>query len=248
MTTPASTTQTAGSTTSTNKATAGATPATTSTTAGAASAQASGLFTVPDGDFFSTAKAVVASNAVATNEDLTKIQEIWKDMKVPSDTIAQAAWDLVRHCADVGSSAQTEMIGTGPYSNGVSRARLAAAIKEVCTLRQFCKKYAPVVWNWMLANNSPPASWQAQGFKPEHKFAAFDFFDGVTNPAAIMPKEGLIRPPSEAEMNAAQTAAFVKITKARAQSSDFASLDAAVTRGRITGTTVAEAVVTLPPP
>nr|QTU67789.1 coat protein [Potato virus X] len=240
MTTPASTTQSAGSTTSAT--------ATTTTTAGATPANASGLFTIPDGDFFSTAKAVVASNAVATNEDLTKIQEIWKDMKIPSDTMAQAAWDLVRHCADVGSSAQTEMIGTGPYSNGVSRARLAAAIKEVCTLRQFCKKYAPVVWNWMLTNNSPPANWHAQGFKPEHKFAAFDFFDGVTNPAAITPREGLIRPPSEAEMNAAQTAAFVKITKARAQSNDFASLDAAVTRGRITGTTVAEAVVSLPPP
>nr|ALI93726.1 coat protein [Potato virus X] len=237
MSAPASTTQATGSTTSTNTKTAGATPAT-----------ASGLFTIPDGDFFSTARAIVASNAVATNEDLSKIEAIWKDMKVPTDTMAQAAWDLVRHCADVGSSAQTEMIDTGPYSNGISRARLAAAIKEVCTLRQFCMKYAPVVWNWMLTNNSPPANWQAQGFKPEHKFAAFDFFNGVTNPAAIMPKEGLIRPPSEAEMNAAQTAAFVKITKARAQSNDFASLDAAVTRGRITGTTTSEAVVTLPPP
>nr|CAA82531.1 coat protein [Potato virus X] len=237
MSAPASTTQATGSTTSTTTKTAGATPAT-----------ASGLFTIPDGDFFSTARAIVASNAVATNQDLNKIEAIWKDMKVPTDTMAQAAWDLVRHCVDVGSSAQTEMIDTGPYSNGISRARLAAAIKEVCTLRQFCMKYAPVVWNWMLTNNSPPANWQAQGFKPEHKFAAFDFFNGVTNPAAIMPKEGLIRPPSEAEMNAAQTAAFVKITKARAQSNDFASLDAAVTRGRITGTTTAEAVVTLPPP
>nr|P07699.2 RecName: Full=Coat protein; AltName: Full=Capsid protein; Short=CP [Potato virus X]AAA47171.1 capsid protein [Potato virus X] len=237
MSAPASTTQATGSTTSTTTKTAGATPAT-----------ASGLFTIPDGDFFSTARAVVASDAVATNEDLSEIEAVWKDMKVPTDTMAQAAWDLVRHCADVGSSAQTEMIDTGPYSNGISRARLAAAIKEVCTLRQFCMKYAPVVWNWMLTNNSPPANWQAQGFKPEHKFAAFDFFNGVTNPAAIMPKEGLIRPPSEAEMNAAQTAAFVKITKARAQSNDFASLDAAVTRGRITGTTTAEAVVTLPPP
>nr|AIL90357.1 coat protein [Potato virus X] len=237
MSAPASTTQATGSTTSTTTKTAGATPAT-----------ASGLFTIPDGDFFCTARAVVASNAVATSEDLSKIEAIWKEMKVPTDTMAQAAWDLVRHCADVGSSAQTEMIDTGPYSNGISRARLAAAIKEVCTLRQFCMKYAPVVWNWMLTNNSPPANWQAQGFKPEHKFAAFDFFNGVTNPAAIMPKEGLIRPPSEAEMNAAQTAAFVKITKARAQSNDFASLDAAVTRGRITGTTTAEAVVTLPPP
>nr|QTU69059.1 coat protein [Potato virus X] len=237
MSAPASTTQATGSTTSTTTKTAGATPAT-----------ASGLFTIPDGDFFNTARAIVASNAVATNEDLSKIEAIWKDMKVPTDTMAQAAWDLVRHCADVGSSAQTEMIDAGPYSNGISRARLAAAIKEVCTLRQFCMKYAPVVWNWMLTNNSPPANWQAQGFKPEHKFAAFDFFNGVTNPAAIMPKEGLIRPPSEAEMNAAQTAAFVKITKARAQSNDFASLDAAVTRGRITGTTTAEAVVTLPPP
>nr|ADG36604.1 coat protein [Potato virus X] len=237
MSAPASTTQATGSTTSTTTKTAGATPAT-----------ASGLFTIPDGDFFNTARAIVASNAVATNEDLSKIEAIWKDMKVPTDTMAQAAWDLVRHCADVGSSAQTEMIDTGPYSNGISRARLAAAIKEVCTLRQFCMKYAPVVWNWMLTNNSPPANWQAQGFKPEHKFAAFDFFNGVTNPAAIMPKEGLIRPPSEAEMNAAQTAAFVKIIKARAQSNDFASLDAAVTRGRITGTTTAEAVVTLPPP
>nr|ALJ33094.1 coat protein [Potato virus X] len=237
MSAPASTTQATGSTTSTTTKTAGATPAT-----------ASGLFTIPDGDFFSTARAIVASNAVATNEDLSKIEAIWKDMKVPTDTMAQAAWDLVRHCADVGSSAQTEMIDTGPYSNGISRARLAAAIKEVCTLRQFCMKYAPVVWNWMLTNNSPPANWQAQGFKPEHKFAAFDFFNGVTNPAAIMPKEGVIRPPSEGEMNAAQTAAFVKITKARAQSNDFASLDAAVTRGRITGTTTAEAVVTLPPP
>nr|AAA73480.1 coat protein [Potato virus X] len=237
MSAPASTTQATGSTTSTTTKTAGATPAT-----------ASGLFTIPDGDFFSTARAIVASNAVATNEDLSKIEAIWKDMKVPTDTMAQAAWDLVTHCADVGSSAQTEMIDTGPSSNGISRARLAAAIKEVCTLRQFCMKYAPVVWMWMLTNNSPPANWQAQGFKPEHKFAAFDFFNGVTNPAAIMPKEGLIRPPSEAEMNAAQTAAFVKITKARAQSNDFASLDAAVTRGRITGTTTTEAVVTLPPP
>nr|QZA75390.1 capsid protein [Potato virus X] len=237
MSAPVITTQATGSTTPTTTKTAGATPAT-----------ASGLFTIPDGDFFNTARAIVASNAVATSEDLRKIEAIWKDMKVPTDTMAQAAWDLVRHCADVGSSAQTEMIDTGPYSNGISRARLAAAIKEVCTLRQFCMKYAPVVWNWMLTNNSPPANWQAQGFKPEHKFAAFDFFNGVTNPAAIMPKEGLIRPPSEAEMNAAQTAAFVKITKARAQSNDFASLDAAVTRGRITGTTTAEAVVTLPPP
>lgn len=68
------------------------------------------------------------------------------------------------------------------------------------------------------------------GYTEETKYAAFDFFDGVTNSAALEPPTGLARMPSDKELSANQTNKYVSLVRAR--QSGFVSTAAEITHGR----------------
>ncbi|AIB00373.1 coat protein [Yam virus X] len=173
------------------------------------------------------------SNSVATTDQIKAIAAQLIAIGVPSDTIASTFWDVARHCADVGSSAFITLVGT--TSTGVKRSTVAGVIRLNCTLRQFCMFYAKIVWNKMLLDDSPPANWQALNYNEAERFAAFDFFTGVTHKAALNPASGLVRQPTPAEILANQTNARVAIFRSRAQSNNLATTATELTQGRITG-------------
>jgi hypothetical protein len=151
------------------------------------------------------------TNKVATGLQIEAIKNLLKEMKVGDEAILFTMVDLVMHCVDVGSSAQTKLVGQSPYATGRTREELAGAVKSVCTLRQFGAFFAQIAWNLMIKNLRPPANWSSLGFKESTKFAAFDFFYGVEHASSLKPKEGLVRTPNDAERSANQTSKMVSI-------------------------------------
>lgn len=146
-------------------------------------------------------KYVAVSNAVATREQISALVDKLKTATIKVDNVALGFWDIARHCADVGSTSTVQLTGVcEPF--GEDRQLIAGFIRSVCTLRQFCMFYAKVIWNMMLTDNLPPANWQRLGYKEETRYAAFDFFTGVTHNAALEPAGGLIRSPSQNEIHA----------------------------------------------
>ena len=118
-------------------------------------------------------------------------------MGLAANETGPAMWDLARAYADVQSSKSAQLIGATPSNPALSRRALAAQFDRInITPRQFCMYFAKVVWNILLDSNIP-ANWAKLGYQEDTKFAAFDFFDGVTNPASLQPADGLIRQPNE---------------------------------------------------
>lgn len=105
--------------------------------------------------------------------------------------------------ADQGTSPNTEYVGTielKALKSCVQAQDLAEFIKKFTTLRAFARFYAKVVYNTMRSLNRPPANWIGKGYPPTLRFAAFDFFDGVSDPEAMVPLGGFKFVPSDAEM------------------------------------------------
>lgn len=118
-------------------------------------------------------------------------------------------------CADQGSSQATALQGqnqTVPFS-----AMSAHIIRSYGTTRQYCMYYAKVVWNALLKAKRAPASWQKRHFDRANRFAAFDFFQGVANEGGLMPKEGLVRMPTEGEILANEANREIAITLSQSQ-------------------------------
>lgn len=180
---------------------------------------------------------VPVSNSVANPDQLNAIAAAWVALGVPDAQVPKFAWDLARHCADIGSSPSVLPVGTAPGST-VSRASLAGAVRSICTLRQFCMFFAKVVWNLLISSNTPPANWHRFEVTEPQRFAAFDFFDGVTSPAALNPVGGLIRPPSHLELAASSTAKFIGIARASRGQSNLLTNAPEVTHGRSADTRV----------
>nr|QQG34579.1 CP [Ferula potexvirus 1] len=146
-------------------------------------------------------KYKAVSNSIATREQITLIVEKLKTATINVEQVAVGFWDIARHCADVGSTSTVRLTGIcEPLKE--ERQLIAGFIRSVCTLRQFCMFYSKIIWNMMLEDKLPPANWQRLGYKEEAKFAAFDFFTGVTHTAALEPAGGLIRQPSPDEIHA----------------------------------------------
>nr|UZF96079.1 coat protein [Grapevine rupestris stem pitting-associated virus] len=122
------------------------------------------------------------------------------------------AIDIARHCSDVGSSQRSTLIGKSPFCE-LNRSEIAGIIREVTTLRRFCMYYAKIVWNIHLETGIPPANWAKKGFNENEKFAAFDFFLGVTDESALEPKGGVKRAPTKAEMVANIASFEVKVLR-----------------------------------
>ncbi|AHA91822.1 coat protein [Cassava Colombian symptomless virus] len=170
--------------------------------------------------------------SIATSDQIKAIGALWVQLGVPQASLAFTAWDMARHCADIQATKTSTMIGISPYC-GLARSLLAGTIKSVTTMRRFCSYYAKVVWNMLLKENKPPANWAKMGFLEETKFAAFDFFDAVLSPAALEPKGGLIREPTQLEITAYQTAKFVALNRAEVHRGNLTSNLAEVTRGQV---------------
>nr|WEC26237.1 coat protein [Nerine potexvirus 1] len=179
---------------------------------------------------------VPESNAVATPDQILAIAALWKSLGAPANKLGPYAWDLARHCADVQTSSQGKIVGTPPGETKLTRQVLAASVKSICTLRQFCMYFAKVVWNMMILQDNPPANWSKMNYRESERFAAFDFFDGVTHSAALEPQGGLIRPPSEAERVANAAQKGLHIYKAAQQKNQLASTAVEFTRAQIGST------------
>nr|BAA00169.1 capsid protein [Papaya mosaic virus] len=192
----------------------------------------------------SSIKVDPTSNLLPSQEQLKSVSTLMVAAKVPAASVTTVALELVNFCYDNGSSAYTV---TGPSSiPEISLAQLASIVKASGTsLRKFCRYFAPIIWN-LRTDKMAPANWEASGYKPSAKFAAFDFFDGVENPAAMQPPSGLIRSPTQEERIANATNKQVHLFQAAAQDNNFTSNSAFITKGQISGST--PTIQFLPPP
>jgi hypothetical protein len=152
----------------------------------------------------------VTSASICDTKLLEDVSKEFKAAGVTSDKLFHVAFDLARHCADVGTSEFTTPIGQSNHC-GLQRSEVAALVKTKTTLRRFCAYFAKYVWNHMLMNDTPPANYCRKGFKESNKFAAFDTFFAVTSDAALEPNGGLVRMPTQAEMAANVSFAEVAI-------------------------------------
>lgn len=172
----------------------------------------------------------VTSSLLPSSDDLTAIATALQALGATPANLTLVSLELVNYCFDNGSSPETIFKGNSA-TLGIPLSRVANAVTQHTTLRQFCRYFAKLIWNYRLEKNKPPAAWEAWAYKPEQKFAAFDFFDGVLNEAALNPTDGLIRLPNEAERLANQTNRNVHLFESNSQKSRALTTSALVTKG-----------------
>nr|ANI85502.1 coat protein [Asian prunus virus 2] len=173
-----------------------------------------------------------SSPDISTAEEIEYIRSDLVRAGVPEATLTFSMWDIARYCADAGSSASTEFVGTSSYGGRVTRMEIASVIKKHTTLRRFCGFYAKIVWNIMLSTNIPPSGWVKKGYKKNTRFAAFDFFGHVSNNAALEPENGLVREPTHEELVASQVNKGVLLHRTEAAQDKNVSTAHEVTGGR----------------
>nr|AAY53918.2 coat protein [Potato virus P] len=170
------------------------------------------------------------SNNMANTEQMAKIVSAISGLGVPTEQVTSVILKTVIMCASVSSSVFLDPDGSIEYEGGAVPIDAIIAIMKNVGLRKVCRLYAPVVWNSMLVRNQPPSDWQAMGFPFNARFAAFDTFDYVTNPAAIQPIEGLIRRPTPEECIAHNAHKRMALDKAN-RNERFANLETEYTGG-----------------
>nr|CAJ34777.1 coat protein [Pepino mosaic virus] len=181
-------------------------------------------------------KYVSTVTSVATPAEIEALGKIFTAMGLAANETGPAMWDLARAYADVQSSKSAQLIGATPSNPALSRRALAAQFDRInITPRQFCMYFAKVVWNILLDSNIPPANWAKLGYQEDTKFAAFDFFDGVTNPASLQPADGLIRQPNEKELAAHSVAKYGALARQKISTGNYITTLGEVTRGHMGG-------------
>nr|QUW04967.1 coat protein [Apple stem pitting virus] len=172
---------------------------------------------------------VVASDAKMRAVGLALIE-----MGIREDQLTEVGVYLARHCADVGASDKSTLLGTFPGSD-ITLEEVGTRIKQTegCTLRQYCAYYAKHVWNLMLQTQKPPANWVGKEFKFETRYAAFDFFFGVESSASLEPADGLIRLPTQAERVANNTSKEIQMYRIRSMEGTQAVNFGEVTGGKV---------------
>ncbi|ASJ78782.1 coat protein [Vanilla latent virus] len=161
----------------------------------------------------------IAANKVATRPMITAILT-----QVRGQHASATATDLVElaiNCMHNGSSRLTMV--DGATSKSIPFTTIVDAIKQQCTLRQFCMYYAKVCYNIARERKIPPANWLAKGYSEDTKYAAFDFFAGVMNPASPSPPGGMKYTPSPAEMAASAVNGQMAILEARQQEDQYST-------------------------
>nr|QQX32738.1 coat protein [Butterbur mosaic virus] len=191
----------------------------------------SNAFTRPSLDALQMLNIKPESNRMATAEEIAAISAKLEGMGLPPEHTAPLFWAVARYCADTSSSPYSDPKGSFEFPGGaMTRDAVFAIIRDHTTLRQFCRSFAPITWNQMLFNKSPPEGWQRLGYDETTKFAAFDVFDFVTNKAAIQPLEGLLRMPTKEEHIAHETQKRISLDANR-RNARFANNSSLVTGG-----------------
>lgn len=206
------------------------TPSSTSTSIGSRTPAVLGPFASLTSSQLNVLPLSVTSSLLPAPEDLVAISQAFITLGAAQTNLTQVSLELVNYCFDNGSSPETVFKGSS-VTLGVPLSKVANAVTQYTTLRQFCRYFAKLIWNYRLEKNKPPAAWEAWSYKPEQKFAAFDFFDGVLNEAALNPVDGLVRIPNEAERLANQTNRNVHLFESNAQKSRALTTSALVTKG-----------------
>nr|QQX32720.1 CP [Butterbur mosaic virus] len=191
----------------------------------------SNAFTRPSLDALQMLNIKPESNRMATAEEIAAISAKLEGMGLPPEHTAPLFWAIARYCADTSSSPYSDPKGSFEFPGGaMTRDAVFAIIRDHTTLRQFCRSFAPITWNQMLFNKSPPEGWQRLGYDETTKYAAFDVFDFVTNKAAIQPLEGLLRVPTKEEQIAHETQKRLSLDANR-RNARFANNSSLVTGG-----------------
>nr|QDK54717.1 coat protein [Apple stem pitting virus] len=174
------------------------------------------------------------AGVVASDAKIKAIGIALIEMGIPEDQLTEVGVYLARHCADVGASDKSTLLGTFPGSD-ITLEEVGTKIKQTegCTLRQYCAFYAKHVWNLMLQTQRPPANWVGKEFKFETRYAAFDFFFGVESSASLEPADGLIRLPTQAERVANATSKEIQMYRIRSMEGTQAVNFGEVTGGKV---------------
>lgn len=174
------------------------------------------------------------AGVVANDQKIRAIGVALIGMGIGEHQLTEVGVYLARHCADVGASDKSTLLGTFPGSN-ITLEEVGTKIKQTegCTLRQYCAFYAKHVWNLMLQTQSPPANWVGKEFKFETRYAAFDFFFGVESSASLEPADGLVRLPTQAERVANATSKEIQMYRIRSMEGTQAVNFGEVTGGKV---------------
>nr|CBX25660.1 coat protein [Apple stem pitting virus] len=174
------------------------------------------------------------AGVVASNQKIRAVGVALIGMGIPEHQLTEVGVYLARHCADVGASDKSTLLGTFPGSD-ITLEEVGTMIKQTegCTLGQYCAFYAKHVWNLMLQTQSPPANWVGKEFKFETRYAAFVFFFGVESTASLEPADGLIRLPTQAERVANATSKEIQMYRIRSMEGTQAVNFGEVTGGKI---------------
>nr|AAO17070.1 coat protein [Cherry green ring mottle virus] len=168
---------------------------------------------------------------IASDDTVKAITSDWVEfLKIKQEEVFDCVFDVVLFCYHNSSSDKAKMVGKA--RNGVELEDLTSTIRSYCSLRSFCSKYAPVVWNYGVSNDLPPANWQRRKVVEGAKFAAFDFFEAVTSEAALQPIEGLVRNPTDKEMTAGASLKEISLMRDEIRRGTSSTLMTEVTGGR----------------
>nr|AGI62195.1 coat protein [Cherry necrotic rusty mottle virus] len=168
---------------------------------------------------------------IASDDAVKAIAADWVEhLKVPEAETFNCIFDVVWYCYHNSSSDKTKFVGRAKC--GVELEELASTIRSYCSLRSFCSKYAPVIWDFAISNDIPPANWQRRKVVEGAKFAAFDFFEAVTSAAALQPVAGLVRNPTDKEMIAGASLKEISLMRDEIRRGTSSTLMTEVTGGR----------------
>lgn len=188
------------------------------------------LFSAPTDEQLDTLTLTIESNLVPSQAELEAIAKDWKTLGLQEADFTSNAIKIAWFCYHSGSSESVQVQGNSTLEK-IPLYQLAGVVRQHSTLRRFCRYFAKIIWNYALRKNQPPANWASQNYKEADKFAAFDFFEGVSSSAALPPPGGLIREPSPNERMANETNKNVHLYQTASRGSNLATTSTVATKG-----------------
>lgn len=180
-------------------------------------------------DFNKLSLARVETDDIASRAALEAIDDDW--MMILSDENARrlSYIYLARLCYDNGTSPAT--LYEGSFQAGDTDFQyvdLVRIIKKYTTMRKFAAYWSKVIYSLAVHRDMPPAKWQKKGYSYNTRFAAFDFFHGLSHPQAPPPKGVSEVKPTDAEIAANLTQRQIALARSLNQ---YRSLQPEVTAG-----------------
>lgn len=133
--------------------------------------------------------------------------------------IAEVLLMFVLLCRDNGSSGKADFQGShkvGAFT--VHFNELAAHIRNITTVRKFCARFATLMFNWGIENQSPPAKWAKFRFTDDTKWVGFDFAYGINRDGSISS-----RPLTNRELAAIDANRQVAVYRAREEATTIST-------------------------